>query len=80
MTRIAIDNHWQCHGSSLLALFCDKGNAAMRYRRGSTQDSVMVCTNGCRYFGLSRQDGCAICAQSGRSHAVAQEVASRGGV
>lgn len=34
----------------------------------------MVCTNGCRYFGLSRQDGCAICAQSGRSHAVAQEV------
>ncbi|QBG08427.1 hypothetical protein DA718_15135 [Klebsiella huaxiensis] len=53
MTRIAIDNHWQCHGSSLLALFCDKGNAVKRDKRGTTQDSVMACTidrGGARFY------------------------------
>ncbi|MBE0133896.1 hypothetical protein FMJ37_20765 [Klebsiella michiganensis] len=80
MTRIAIDNHWQCHGSSLLALFCDKGNAVKRHRRGLAQDSVMTCTIERRYRATPCQSICLILAQSGGSHAVAQKVASRGGL
>ncbi|MBF8461737.1 hypothetical protein FMJ63_17155 [Klebsiella michiganensis] len=80
MTRIAIDNYWQCHGSSLLALFCDKGNAVKRHKRGSTQDSVMMCTIERRHRATLSQHSWLICAQSGGSHAVAQEVASRGGL